>query len=289
VQTGFSRVPEGAIALDRPQPLATAPAARLGALRWVLADIDDTITTHGRLTAEAYAALERLAVAGIAVVPVTGRPAGWCDMIARLWPVSAVVGENGALWYAQDPATGRMRRHYVQPDAEREAKRTRLSALAAHAMAEVPGSAIAADQPFRLFDMAVDFAEEVAPLPLTDAERIAAVFRAGGAQAKVSSIHVNAWMGAWDKLSGIEHLFASLWQPLPEVLEQVAYVGDSPNDAPMFARIPLSVGVANVASFLPGMENPPAFITRAEGGAGFVEFATAVLAAREGLDLGETT
>jgi HAD superfamily hydrolase (TIGR01484 family) len=275
--------------MQRPQPLTTAPAARLGALRWVLADIDDTLTTHGRLTAGAYAALERLAAAGIAVVPVTGRPAGWCDMIARLWPVAAVVGENGALWYAQDPATGRMRRHYVQPDAEREARRAGLTALAAHAMAEVPGSAIAADQPFRLFDMAVDFAEEAGPLPLSDAERIAAVFREGGAEAKVSSIHVNAWMGSWDKLSGIEHLFATFWRPLSEVLGEVAYVGDSPNDAPMFARIPLSVGVANVASFLPGMENPPAFITRAEGGAGFVEFAAAVLAARSALGLGETT
>jgi HAD superfamily hydrolase (TIGR01484 family) len=289
VQTGLHPA-DGAAKARRPQPISTVPAARLGALRWVLADIDDTLTTHGRLTAAAYAALERLAAAGIAVVPVTGRPAGWCDMIARLWPVAAVVGENGALWYAQDPATGgRMRRYHVQPDREREAKRTSLTALAAHAMAEVPGSAIAADQPFRLFDMAVDFAEEAGPLPLGDAERIAAVFRGGGAEAKVSSIHVNAWMGSWDKLSGIEHLFASLWQPLPEVLEQVAYVGDSPNDAPMFARIPLSVGVANVAGFLAGMDDPPAFITGAEGGAGFVEFAGAVLAARDGFRSGGTT
>jgi HAD superfamily hydrolase (TIGR01484 family) len=264
-----------------PRPLAEAPGPRLAGLRWVLADIDDTMTTHGRLTADAYAALERLAMAGIAVVPVTGRPAGWCDLIARLWPVAAVVGENGALWYAQDPATGRMRRHHAQAPAELAANRAGLAALAARAMAEVPGSAIAADQPFRSFDMAVDFAEEAGPLPLEAAERIAAVFRAGGAEAKVSSIHVNAWIGAWDKLSGIEHLFATLWRPLEEVLGEVAYIGDSPNDAPMFARIPLSVGVANVAPFLPGMADPPAHVTRAEGGAGFVEFAEAVLAARQ--------
>ena len=259
-----------------PAPLAAAPAAVLAGLRWVLTDIDDTLTTGGRLTAAAYAALERLALAGIAVVPITGRPAGWCDMIARTWPVAAVVGENGALWYAHDPATRRMRRHAVQDLPARAA----LERLAQQAMAAVPGSALAADQPFRLFDVAVDFREDAGPLGLDAAERIAGIFRAGGAAAKVSSIHVNAWMGQWDKLSGLRHLFATLWQPLEGVLGQVAYLGDSPNDAPIFAEVPLSIGVANVLPFLDAMPAAPAYVTRAEAGAGFVEFAEAVLAAR---------
>jgi HAD superfamily hydrolase (TIGR01484 family) len=255
----------------------------LAGLRWVLADIDDTITTDGRLTAGAYAAMERLQRDGIAVVPVTGRPAGWCDMIARFWPVAAVVGENGALWFAYDHATRRMRRHYAAPEAQRQASQAKLMALAAQAMQDVPGSAIAADQPFRLFDVAVDFGEDVAALPVDAAARIAQVFHAGGAAAKISSIHVNAWIGAWDKRAGVEHLFATLWQRLDGVLAEVAYLGDSPNDAPMFARVPLSVGVANVAPFLAGMAPPPAFVTRAEGGAGFSEFADAVLAARQAM------
>lgn len=276
-------MPEASLALSPPvqapdpEPLSAAPPARLAALRWVLTDIDDTLTTGGRLTAGAYAAMERLAAAGVAVVPVTGRPAGWCDLIARLWPVAAVVGENGALWYAYDPASRRMRRW----QAAGEADRARLMALAGRAMAAVPGTALAADQPFRVADVAVDFREDVAaPLPVEAAERVAAAFRAGGAVAKISSIHVNAWFGAWDKWSGLERLFAALWRPLPEVLGEVAYVGDSPNDAPLFARVPLSVGVANVAPFLPRMEARPAYVTRAAAGAGFVEFAEAVLAAR---------
>jgi HAD superfamily hydrolase (TIGR01484 family) len=271
----------GALTRPPPQPLAAVPPARLAALRWVLTDIDDTLTTEGRLTAEAYAALEKLQAAGLLVVPVTGRPAGWCDMIARFWPVAAVVGENGALWYAMDHAARRMRRHHVQDDAARLAARARLEALADEAMARVPGSRIAADQPFRAFDMAVDFAEDTGPLPLADAERIAEVFRAGGAAAKVSSIHVNAWIGEWDKLSGLRHLFASLWRPLDQVLDQVAFLGDSPNDAPLFGAVPLSVGVANVAPFLPGIAAPPAFIAAGAGGAGFCEFTEAVLAARK--------
>jgi HAD superfamily hydrolase (TIGR01484 family) len=265
-------------AADPPLPLSEAPAARLAGLGWVLADIDDTLTTDGRLSAAAYAALERLAAAGLRVVPVTGRPAGWCDLIARQWPVAAVVGENGALWYAHDAAARRMRRHHA-PDAE--AGRARLMALAERAMAEVPGTALAADQPFRIADVAVDFREDVPPLPLDAAERVAAVFRAGGAAAKVSSIHVNAWLGDWDKWSGLCALFEALWSPLPGLLDRVAYVGDSPNDAPLFARLPLSVGVANVRPFLPRMEAVPAYVTRAEAGAGFCEFAAAVLAARQ--------
>jgi HAD superfamily hydrolase (TIGR01484 family) len=259
-----------------PRPIETLAPARLAALDWVLTDIDDTLTTEGRLTAEAYAALERLSAAGIRVVPVTGRPAGWCDMIARFWPVAAVVGENGALWYAMDHAARRMRRHH----AGNQADRARLDALAAAAMAAVPGSRLAADQPFRLFDVAVDFAEDAGPLPMEAAEHIAGIFRAGGATAKVSSIHVNAWIGGWDKRSGLMHLFDTLWQGLGPALDRIAYLGDSPNDAPLFAAVPLSVGVANVAPFLAGMASPPAFITRGAGGAGFVEFAEAVLAAR---------
>jgi hypothetical protein len=264
-----------------PRHLATVPTARLAALRWVLTDIDDTLTTEGRLTAGAYGALEDLHAAGLHVVPVTGRPAGWCDMIARCWPVAAVVGENGALWYAMDHAARRMRRHQAQDEAMRLACRVRLDALAAQAMVAVPGARIAADQPFRMFDVAVDFAEDAGPLPLAEAERIAEIFRAGGAAAKVSSIHVNAWIGAWDKLAGLRQLFAALWQPLDDVLDAVAFLGDSPNDAPLFGAVPLSVGVANVAPFLPGMATPPAYVTVGAGGAGFVEFARAVLAAKK--------
>lgn len=264
----------------RPRPLAAAPPQQLAALRWVLTDIDDTLTTDGRLPAAAYAALEALDDAGIAVVPVTGRPAGWCDAIARHWPVAGVVGENGALWYALDRGARRMLRWQAQPEAERRLRRATLDALTAAALAAEPGAAIAADQPFRLFDVAVDFCEDAGPLDLDAAERIAAVFRAGGAAAKVSSIHVNAWIGDWDKRAGIEAFFAARFGDFATLRDAVAFVGDSANDAPLFAAVPCSVGVANVAPFLAGMATPPAYVTRAEGGAGFAEFADALLKAR---------
>src|SRR6185436_20041914 len=79
------------------RPLAELDAKGVGAL---LFDIDDSLTTSGKLTAGAYAALERWKSAGKRAVAVTGRPAGWCDHIARMWPIDAVVGENGAFYFA---------------------------------------------------------------------------------------------------------------------------------------------------------------------------------------------
>ena len=48
-------------------PFEQMPLETLATTRAVLTDIDDTLTTDGRLTAAAYAALERLAEAGVAI------------------------------------------------------------------------------------------------------------------------------------------------------------------------------------------------------------------------------
>ena len=85
-----------------------------------LADIDDTISTSGRVTAEAYAAMERLRRAGLLVIPITGRPAGWCDHIARMWPVDAVVGENGALYMIHDDRARKLKKRYALGEADRK-------------------------------------------------------------------------------------------------------------------------------------------------------------------------
>ena len=177
-----------------------------------------------------------------------------------------------------------MGQHFWAPPEEFKRNRLKLLDIEKEVLTAVPGSAVASDQPYRLADLAIDFCEDVPALPESDIDRIVAIFERAGAQAKVSSIHVNAWIGEWDKLSGLRHLFATLWRPLDEVLDRVAFLGDSPNDAPLFGAVPLSVGVANVAPFLSGIAAPPAYIARGEGGAGFVEFAEAVLAARQAVE-----
>ena len=243
-------------------------------VRFVLTDIDDTLTCDGLLPAASFAAMERLRDAGVTVIPITGRPAGWCDHIARMWPVAAVVGENGAFYYRYDRDARRMERRYFKPEAERAADRRRLEELKARILAEVPGCAVSADQAFREADLAIDFCEDVPRLPAEAVARIVACFETAGARAKVSSIHVNGWFGDYDKLTMTRRLFRDCWQAdLDAVRERCVFAGDSPNDQPMFAFFPHSVGVANVAAFASQMTHMPAYVTTREGGHGFAELA----------------
>ena len=246
-------------------------------IRAVLVDIDDTLTTDGKLTAQAYGALERLHCAGKTVVPVTGRPAGWCDHIARMWPVDAVIGENGAFYFFL--ADGRLQRRYADAVDVRREKRARLERLAGEILRQVPGAALAADQAYRETDLAIDYCEDVPPLPLGKAERIAVLMRAAGLTAKVSSIHVNGWFGDYDKLAMARQLFAERFDlELDRANPTVVYAGDSPNDAPMFAFFQNSVGVANVRRFAGRLAAEPKFVTGASAGAGFAELVAHLLA-----------
>jgi len=260
------------------QPLTSFPRAARAAVRGIFLDIDDTLTTDGQLTAEAYAALARLHHAGLLVAPITGRPAGWCDHIARMWPVDGVVGENGAFYFRYDRQSRRLHRRFVASEAERAENRRRLDALATEILAAVPGSALASDQPYREADLAIDYREDVAPLPKGAVARIVALFETAGATAKVSSIHVNGWFGTYDKLSTTRLMLGEAFDiDLDARIAGYVFVGDSPNDAPMFAAFPNAVGVANVRAFAEGMSTLPAYITAAPAGAGFAELAAALL------------
>ena len=265
------------------QPISNLPLEAAGNLLGLFTDIDDTITTEGQLPAAAYTALERLHQAGLAVVPITGRPAGWCDMVARFWPVSGVVGENGAFYFRYDHAKRQMIRRFVASDKERAENRKRLTTLGAKILAEVPGSAIASDQLYREADLAIDFCEDVPPLPRESVDRIVALFEDAGAVAKVSSIHVNGWFGRYDKLSMTRRFVQeTMGLDLDAVKERFVFCGDSPNDAPMFGYFPYACGVANVQDFIDRIDALPAYVSAERGGQGFVEIADRILSAKKG-------
>lgn len=263
------------------QPLSAFPADIARNITCVFTDIDDTLTTDGRLPANAYAALEALQNAGIHVAPITGRPAGWCDMIARMWPISGVVGENGAFYFSYDDTSKKMLRVYEMDAATREKNQKKLAHIQARVLAEVPGCAVSADQPYREADLAIDFCEDVPPLPEASVQQIVDIFEAEGAVAKVSSIHVNGWFGQYDKLSMSRRFAAErLGLSLETERNRVVFCGDSPNDSPMFATFPYACGVANVADFAGKMAAEPAFIAPSRGGGGFVEIAEILLSNR---------
>jgi HAD superfamily hydrolase (TIGR01484 family) len=248
--------------------------------RVLLFDIDDTLTTEGRLTAEAYGALERVKRAGYITVPITGRPAGWCDHIARMWPVDGVVGENGAFYFRYDCAAKKMTQRFIATDAERVSNRKKIMAKARKILRDVPGTAFASDQNYREADIAIDFCEDVPPLPRSDVERIKQMMEADGLTAKISSIHVNGWLGTYDKLSTTRLFMREAFGiDVDAQKNEFVFVGDSPNDAPMFGFFPNSIGVANVNDFAGLLPNEPAYVTPSRCGKGFVEVAEVLIAA----------
>ncbi|WDZ98406.1 HAD-IIB family hydrolase [Herbaspirillum sp. WKF16] len=261
------------------KPLAQMPHARIAT---VFTDIDDTLTTEGKLSALAYDALETLQRAGMRVIPVTGRPAGWCDQIARLWPVEGIIGENGALYMWRDHAANKLRTRHLLDEESRCGNAARLEQVCRRILREVPGCAVASDQFCRQYDLAIDFCEDVPPLGRGAVERIVQIMEEEGMTAKISSIHVNGWFGDYDKLSMARLMMRELYGvDIAEAAERerCVFAGDSPNDAPMFAYFPLSVGVANVQDFAGLLAHEPRYITAQPYGAGFAELARHLLAA----------
>ena len=265
------------------KPLAALPVAAVKNMRGVFCDIDDTLTSEGKLTARAYAALERLRAAGKLAIPITGRPAGWCDHIARMWPVDAVVGENGAFYFHYDIAQKKLAQRFLFDAGTRAANRARMAAVRERILREVPGCALASDQLYREADLAIDFCEDVPRLPMAEVDRIVALMRSAGMTAKISSIHVNGWFGDYDKLGMTRILMQERYGvDLARDEAQYLFVGDSPNDAPMFRFFSNSVGVANVADFGARLSDPPAYVTQARSGAGFVELVDCLLSQSQG-------
>ncbi|MGZ3774724.1 MAG: HAD-IIB family hydrolase [Pseudobdellovibrionaceae bacterium] len=245
-------------------------------LRFLLTDIDDTLTDEGRLGPEAYEALWRLSKKGIHVIPVTGRPAGWCEMIARVWPVSGVVGENGGFYFRYN--NKKMHRHFFFDDKTQKENRAKLDLLKEEILHKVPGCDLASDQFCRLMDLAIDFCEDVPALPRESVSKIVSIFESHGAQAKVSSIHVNGWFGNYDKLTmSLRFLENEFGVNASDAQKVCGFSGDSPNDEPMFTYFPHSFAVANINNFIEQIKNKPCYVSQQNGGLGFTEIANAIL------------
>jgi HAD superfamily hydrolase (TIGR01484 family) len=261
---------------DRLRPLASAPPGWLAGVRGVLTDIDDTLTRDGTIQTGALAALRALAAAALPVVAITGRPAGWSEPFALAWPLAALVAENGGVLLRR--AGDALQIDFAADAATRALNAQRLAECARAVLAEVPGATLARDSAGRLTDIAIDHAEHA---HLDDARiaQVVAVMRRHGLHATVSSIHVNGWLGHHSKWTGARWAVEAALGVAFDAAEWV-YVGDSTNDQPLFERVPRSVGVANIARFVPQMTVWPAFVTRGERGEGFAEVAHALLAER---------
>ncbi|RYE40441.1 MAG: HAD-IIB family hydrolase [Hyphomicrobiales bacterium] len=245
----------------------------------VFTDIDDTLTTEGAITRDAVIALHDLKAAGLHLIPITGRPVGWSEPFALAWPVDAIVAENGAAALVRQP-DGSLAKLYQQDASTRSANFAAMQQVLERIEREVPGARRATDSPGRECDIAIDHSE-FTTLSQDAIDQCVAIMRAAGMNATVSSIHINGWFGDHNKLEGARWIVRTLFgRDLNAEMDQWVYVGDSTNDQLMFQHFPHSVGVANIARFVPQLEHLPRYVTQGERGAGFAEVARAVLGHR---------
>ncbi len=268
------------------QPLSRFDAA---GIHGVLTDIDDTLTRAGRLPPAVYAAIDRLVAVGVAVVPVTGRSAGWAHLIVHHWPVDAVIAESGGVCLHR--VADRLE-WIFHDDREQIARdRARLAACAERVICAFPRLRIADDNAFRLVDYAIDHAESVQPPadPKDVADAIS-MLRAEGFQARASSVHINAWSGDFDKAPmALQFLETVLGLSSTQMASQWCFIGDAPNDESMFAAFPRSVGVANLAPVADRLVHRPRWLTQGSHGDGFIELADRLVAARIAAGPGAST
>ena len=268
-------------------------------VKYLFTDIDGTLTDEtcygqeGKLFDDAYSALWDLHRAGVKVIPVTGRPAGWCEMILRIWPVEAVIGENGGFYFYFDENKNenknenenenenenkKVKREFLMSKEEQKKNREKLNLIKTQILKKVPGCDVASDQFCRIMDLAIDFKEDVSELSKEQVQKIVTIFKDHGAQAKVSSIHVNGWFGKYNKSKMIKHFSSHcLKKDFSEINKCSVFIGDSPNDEENFKLFDHSVGVKNIEEFLEDMPSKPKFITNKSGGKGFVEMVEKIL------------
>lgn len=281
ILSGTARIPTERI-MKPITPVNEIPEDLCKNLLYLFTDIDDTITTAGKLPSSTFEAIWKLHDAGIKIVPVTGRPAGWCDHIARMWPVAGVVGENGAFYFSYDPQQRKVIRKYLQSADERKQGRDRLNKIKERVLEEVPNAGIASDQDFRIADLAIDFCEDVTPLSKDEMDKICSILDEEKAVYKISSIHINCWYGDYDKLTCFRMLLKDFTgKELEALQDKIIFAGDSQNDEPMFKALKHTIAVANIKKFLPIMKHYPSYVTEKNDAEGFYEASQIILAKRK--------
>jgi len=247
----------------------TRPLSDLrGPVRALFSDVDGTMTTGDRIEAATYAALERLGEAGVPVIMVTGRPAGFGHAFMKMTPVLACVAENGGVMFVREGR--RLVKQYGVPPASLPEWRRRMNDTAVDVMSKVPGARLSSDSKYREVDLAIDWNEEQS-LTRDDAEECVRLFQKAGLAAVRSSVHVNFGPPHFDKLSACQLLVRRVLGGNVDDLAPYVYVGDALNDAPMFRGFPNSVGVANIRQWWDELEHKPAYITERPEGPGLRE------------------
>ncbi|GAX38437.1 HAD family hydrolase [Nodularia sp. NIES-3585] len=238
-------------------------------IRLIATDMDGTLTTSGKFSATLLQALEDLAAAGIKVLIVTGRSAGWMSGLSNLMPVVGAIAENGGLFYPSghdQPVT-------LTPIPDLEAHRQSLSVAFAELKHKFPQIQESADNRFRV----TDWTFNVAALSPRELQTLSHLCQQMGWGFTYSNVQCHIKPQGQDKAVG---LLQVLREYLPEFSPaQVLTVGDSPNDESLFNQrhFSVSVGVANVLKYANQLQHQPTYMTTAAEGEGFCELCNYIL------------
>ena len=254
---------------ERPFPASDLSEARLRALRLLASDVDDTLSTDGRIPSEILAAFERLRRGGLLIWLVTGRCASWGQALSRYLPVDGVVAENGGVI---------CRGELLTPLADLSligGERSRLKEAYEAIRRQVPRVRQTDDNLGRLTDWAIDRAG----LSDDEVSRVADLAAGQGLKMIASSIHLHLYAGEHTKATAVGRVCDELGL---RDRQEVLTLGDSTNDEPLFdpAQFLLSAGVANVERFLPRLTHKPLFILPLSHSAGALWLLNRILVCR---------
>ncbi len=255
-------------------PLHSLSAEACQNLQLIASDMDGTLSQGGKFQSTLFTALEQLQAAGLPVLIVTGRSAGWVQSIAQYLPVCGAIAENGGLFFRPP--------HYelellveIGTIAEH---RAHLAQTFAKLQDPFPQLQESTDNRFRVTDWTFD----VAGLGQDDLRSLQVLCQADGWDFTYSTVQCHIRPQGQDKSVGIQRLVTQMFPERVATPEQILTVGDSPNDASLFnpKDFPQSVGVANVRHYTDQLPHSPRYITQTEEGAGFCELVDHVLTAR---------
>ena len=235
----------------------------------VATDMDGTLTQLGKFTPALLQALEDLAAAGIEVLIVTGRSAGWVSGLVTYLPVAGAIAENGGIFYLNQSKPGVALTRILDIAAHRQ----QLAATFAKLQSEFPKIRESTDNRFRITDWTFD----VQGLDPAQLQRLGFLCQQLGWSFTYSNVQCHIKPLRQDKAAGLLQVLREFFpQYTPE---QILTVGDSPNDETLFdpSYFPVSVGVANVLDYVSQLTHQPAYVTTSAEGEGFCELARYLL------------
>lgn len=244
-------------------------------IEWILTDVDDTLTYSGQLPPCTLVALQKLKNAGKKIVAVTGACTGWADHMAQLWPVDAVISENGAI--ILEKKEGVLTRRGYTPLSQMAKQQHQLKQHIQVILENYPNIGFTLDQAYRLCEVAIDIGQNREPVDVEIVDELVGHIHQLGANATSSSIHINAWYGAHSKRVTVEYFLQQKGLSEANMQARCCYIGDSLNDVEMFEWLDKSVGVANIRRFWDRLSHKPSIVMNQAGGYGFAEFADQLL------------